>query len=719
LWRHGRTLRRWIAYICSLALVLAPLPSYALPQNGTIREGQGTIVQTSPTRIDVTQSSQRLIIDWSSFNLALGEQIFFNQQALNASVLNRVTGAGASSINGQIGATGSFALVNPAGITFGQAARIDVGSLIATTANIRNPDFMAGRYAFTEASPIRDATILNQGVINVAQGGYAALSAAAVRNEGLIVARLGTVVLGGAKAFTIDLDGDRLLSYQVNTPVDQAPAGVVALLDNPGQIKADGGRVLMTARAAKGVLDNVINTSGLVQATTAQLVNGEIVIDGGDSGAVLASGRIDASGRAQGETGGVVKVLGENVGLLAGTVIDVAGDSGGGTALIGGNYLGKGPEANAKATYVDGSARVEADALVAGDGGRVIVWSDEYTGFFGKITARGGVEGGNGGFVETSSKNNLQAFGTVRAEAPAGLPGAWLLDPHNVTISTATLNGSLVGGIFTPIADDATIDATTIRNTLNTGTSVTVTTGSTGTQAGNITVASAINKTSGTAATLTLDAAGNIVVNAGFSSNSSTMSVNLYAGGSITVAAAIDTNGGTFTTAGTGGTGNATTFNNTGGTITAGAGNITLNQSGAITIGSAISGASITLTGGSIAASGAAVTATGTVTLAAGGNAIVVDNAANSFSSVRVTNTGGGSGAVSLRTTTALDFGGAGATTLSTGSLNVIAGRRRRLVQRRRKSHNAGQHQQQLHRAGFAQHQRREQRIAAQRREPS
>lgn len=81
------------------------------------------------------------------------------------------------------------------------------------------------------------------------------------------------------------------------------------------------------------------------------------------------------------------------------------------------------PVKNAKATVMADTAEIKADATVSGDGGKIVLWSDEYTGFYGELFARGGAEGGNGGLIETSSKNNLQASGSANASASSARPG--------------------------------------------------------------------------------------------------------------------------------------------------------------------------------------------------------------------------------------------------------------------------------------------------------
>src|SRR6185503_17215556 len=209
--------------------------------------------------------------------------------------------------------------------------------------------------------------------------------------------------------------------------------------------------------------------------------------------------------------------------------VDASGVTGGGEILIGGNYQGKGPEQNASRTYVDRDVVLDASAKTVGDGGKVVVWSNERTDFYGSIAARGGRDGGNGGLVETSGKLILHSQGTVDASAPNGVGGQWLLDPFDVTVSNnPDANPGGWGGTFSANGSGSNVNATTIQSALNAGTSVTVTTGSSGSETGNITIFGTadsggfvnIDKTAGAAATLTLQAAGSIFMNPGASIHS-------------------------------------------------------------------------------------------------------------------------------------------------------------------------------------------------------
>jgi filamentous hemagglutinin family protein len=434
--------------------------SEANPEGGQVVAGSATINRTTPSRIDVIQQTGKAIIDWRSFNIDSGEHTNFQQPSASAVALNRVGGGVPSNISGLLTANGQLFLINPNGVVFGSGAHVNVGSLVATTADIRNEDFLAGRYRFDKASDNLDAGVINRGVIQVAEGGAVVLAAPWVRNEGLIQARLGQVALAGAKTFTLDFHGDGLLQFDVGSAVGERPRGadgmpVNALVSNPGVILADGGVVALTARAVGQILDRVINLDGVVQARAVNVKGGIITLSGGDEGIVGVSGTLDASGLEAGQVGGTVKLLGEKVGLFDGARVDASGSAGGGAVLVGGNFQGKGPEPNANRTYVDANARISADAIVEGDGGKVIIWANELTGFFGHISARGGSKSGDGGFVEVSGKNSLEFRGTVDLSAANGTAGTVLLDPEDIfiggsgeNISEAALEG---------LAADATV----------------------------------------------------------------------------------------------------------------------------------------------------------------------------------------------------------------------------------------------------------------------
>jgi len=451
------------------AAALSPLSALAqVPTGGTVTQGTAAIQNVSPTQQRITQGSNRAVINWQSFSIGQSSSVQFVQPGASSVVLNRVTSANPSSILGTLSANGQVFLVNPYGVYFGPNARVDVTGLMATTLNIRDNDFMLGNYSFYRdpLSPA-NARVVNEGNIVAAPGGYVVLAGDYAANRGTIEARGGSVILASGNRMTLDMRGDGLVSLVV----DEKSVSDLAAVENAGQIIADGGRVVMTAAVARDLTGTVVNNTGLVQARGTVERDGAIYLTG-SGGDVSSSGRLDASGarggqvtvqatsgttlvsgqinakgegtpllteegsaRSAGGGGGNIQILGERVGLIDNASVNASGATGGGTVLVGGDFQGKNPDVqNAQRTYVGPNATITADAGQTGDGGRVIVWADGDTRYYGNISARGGAQSGNGGFSEVSGKQVLDFNGLVDLRSPAGKTGTLLLDPHDLTI---------------------------------------------------------------------------------------------------------------------------------------------------------------------------------------------------------------------------------------------------------------------------------------------
>ncbi|HEX2955043.1 MAG TPA: filamentous hemagglutinin N-terminal domain-containing protein, partial [Bacillota bacterium] len=271
----------------------------AAPKGGTVTAGDGNISSSGNTTT-ITQNSDKLIIGWQSFDIGSGEKIVFVQPGSNAIALNRVLGSDATSIYGTLTANGRVFLINPNGILFSSTAHVDVGGLVASTLNISDADFLSDNYIFSGDG----AAVVNQGTITASDGGYIVLLGSQANNEGLIVAQQGTVALGAGKQVTLDFYGDGLL----NLAVDQGALG--ALAENRNLIQADGGRVIMTARAADALAGTVINNTGIVQARSIESKNGVIILDGGTNGTVNNNGTLDAGGGHVETSGGGLSLSG-------------------------------------------------------------------------------------------------------------------------------------------------------------------------------------------------------------------------------------------------------------------------------------------------------------------------------------------------------------------------------------------------------------------------
>ncbi|MBC7957241.1 MAG: filamentous hemagglutinin N-terminal domain-containing protein, partial [Cytophagales bacterium] len=359
--------------------VLAMPFAFAAPQGGAVTAGQANIAQNGNTTT-ITQGTQRAAIDWRSFNVGQAETVNFVQPNASSAILNRVVGNDASAIFGRITANGQVYLVNPNGILFGRTAQVDVGALAASTANISNADFLAGRLAFSQPGQA-GARVENQGSITVGDGGFVALVGRGVANSGVINARLGKVALAGGDSFVLDLYGDKLVNLIVdpaamNSLTDATGNPLAASVDHSGQIVAEGGRVQLSVATVRQLVENLINVSGVVRATSFTNAPGQISLHGDTNTRVTVSGTLDASASAQ------------------------------------------------------------------GDGGKVEVLSGGSTQFTGRILVRGGASSGNGGHAEVSAKGRIGFMGDVDVSAANGAQGSLLIDPANLRIGSVSSSDS-------------------------------------------------------------------------------------------------------------------------------------------------------------------------------------------------------------------------------------------------------------------------------------
>jgi filamentous hemagglutinin family protein len=355
-------------------IALSAAPAAGGPEGGAVVGGAATIQGQGGPAVIVNQATNSAIINWNTFNIGVKESIRFNQPGSSSVVLNRVTGGlGPSEILGTLTANGRVFLINRDGILFGPSAVVNTASFLATTHDIRNSDFMAGRYNFN--IPGRpDASIVNQGRITAASGGFAALVAPGVRNSGTITATLGTVALASGNSFTLDMYGDKLITLAVNDQIASKVIDVAtgrplkSLVSNEGKIRANGGRVELTAAAARVVVDSVINTSGVIKANSIGHRNGMIVLAAATGGSkpagapaqtIKISGTLSAAGKTKGTQGGTIVVSGEHI-KLTNARVDASGRAGGGKVLIGGDWGGGKPNTS---LVNNPSAKLESFAI--------------------------------------------------------------------------------------------------------------------------------------------------------------------------------------------------------------------------------------------------------------------------------------------------------------------------------------------------------------------
>lgn len=286
----------------------------ALPTGGSITAGSGNIAQNANV-LTINQTSNKLAIDWQSFSIGQGNRVNFIQPSASAVALNRVTGSDVSVIQGALSANGQVFLINPNGVLFTPTAQVNVGGLVASTLNLQNEDFLAGNYRFAGGS---SNAIINQGNIvatgDNGTGGSIALIGARITNEGSLTAPGGNVLLGAGSKVTLDLGGP------VKIQVEQGM--IDALIEQGGAIKADGGLVYLTAKAAGNLTSTVINHTGITEAQTlATGETGQIFLLGGlEQDRIVVGGRLDASA-PNGGNGGFIETSAADVAFHQGRVI--------------------------------------------------------------------------------------------------------------------------------------------------------------------------------------------------------------------------------------------------------------------------------------------------------------------------------------------------------------------------------------------------------------
>lgn len=231
-------------------------------------------------------ATPRAVVDWETFNIGQNAHVIFDQQAGSHSVtVNRVTGAQSNpaQILGKLTANGTVLILDPNGVIFGAQSVIDVGGIVASTGQLASPaDFLAGgRYMVLNNTDTKshDATVQNLSTnFTVRNAGLAGLVAPIAANNGTISARLGSIVLASGRQATLDFYGDRLVNITVDTELTQPLPANRSQIENTGTLIADGGRVVLTARAASAVVDKAINTSGIISAQKASVQNGKIIL---------------------------------------------------------------------------------------------------------------------------------------------------------------------------------------------------------------------------------------------------------------------------------------------------------------------------------------------------------------------------------------------------------------------------------------------------------
>lgn len=458
-------------------LVVLPSNLSANPSIDVRSMSEGVTMYQDSNHTEFTATKDISSVNCNRFDIPAEHSARINQPSGDSIFLARVFSHDKSQIDGRLSSNGKFILVNQNGIVFGPTAKVDVNGLIASTIDIDDKElykednnlFEKGRVLQFNKSTNNSSEIINYGNITAADAGVVGLVAPRVENHGTIIANEGTVQLASGNKFTLDLYGDKLIEIAVEDDLKGQ------LIKNKGLIRASGGKVILSAASGKTIVDSLIVVDGSIEAKTVGTKNGEIHIFAEGSNAVkeniaenkglisgeskvYVNGKLITTANQAGESGGNISVLGDQIALLPDATIDASGfdgeydttkdqlassvrtNSSGGEIKIGGDYKGSGNTPTAKYVYFDENAVISNDSINSGDAGRTILWSDHTTLAYGSIYSMAlGSNPGNGGFVETSGKEFIDAhLKDINLTSTNGETGTYLTDPTNIKIVAAT-----------------------------------------------------------------------------------------------------------------------------------------------------------------------------------------------------------------------------------------------------------------------------------------
>lgn len=300
-----------------------PNAAQALPQNPDVASGLVSIT-TADRAMQINQMTNKAIIDWQKFGIASNESVTFNQPSRSSVVLNRVSGAEFSALDGALNATGQVFIINPNGVLIGSTAHVNVGGLLASTLDIENRRFLNSDYTFSARPGTDSSLVANVGTIAAVDGGYVVLLSNSVRNSGTIDAPSGHVLMAAGGQATLYISDYSLLGYRIDT------GSAAALVENLNTVRADGGQVSLAARGLTGaslLASAAVNNSGIIEARTLNGRPGAIVLSGDmQSGRVSVTGKLDAS--AQMGKGGTIDTSASLVSIGSSADISAAAPSG-------------------------------------------------------------------------------------------------------------------------------------------------------------------------------------------------------------------------------------------------------------------------------------------------------------------------------------------------------------------------------------------------------
>ena len=386
-----------VSLVVHAAQPVVPVSNNQLPSGAVVASGQVSITSSSTANsanMQIIQTTPQAIINWNTFNVGANAKVNIQEPSAQSAILNRVGDANPTKIYGQITSNGQVFISNANGVYFSPTASVEVGGLVATTQAISDADFLSGKATFTR----NDATgkVINKGTLKSSLGGYIALLAPEVINEGVVIAKMGSAVMASGDHITLNFNKAGSLLGVVTSE-----STIKTLIDNKNAVIAPGGLIILSAGAAQTLQSAVVKVSGSLIASSMKSEGGKIILQGSDI-ITTSTSKINANGA-----------------------------TGGGSVSISGT----------QSVAIQPGTSINASSTSTGNGGAVSISAGSNLLVAGTITAQGGLVSGNGGHVQMTTNGSLALDSALVVNAGAlsssGLPGAWTVNAQALNINAA------------------------------------------------------------------------------------------------------------------------------------------------------------------------------------------------------------------------------------------------------------------------------------------
>ena len=258
----------------------------------------------------IEQSSARAIYLWQSFDIGANSKVEYRLPSVGSAALNRlVLGAAPSAIFGSLTSTipnpkfaangtqperivgGDVYLLNGNGILFGPNARVDVGSLVASSLNVKDDDFLNGltKSIYGQTPSFQRESALSIGAargfvevsagaaITTPSGGRVFLFAEDVSNAGRIETPGGqTVLAAGEQVYLQAPTVEKLYASEINANVPAVRGLLVEVGTGRGRVDQLG--EIVTNRGNTTLVGMAVNQLGRISASTSVSENGSVFL---------------------------------------------------------------------------------------------------------------------------------------------------------------------------------------------------------------------------------------------------------------------------------------------------------------------------------------------------------------------------------------------------------------------------------------------------------